>query len=248
MLTAVPGRRAAQWLAWDPVGNAYGLFGCALPRQPVYAWYAPGGGRPAPAAVLVQRAGWWLFTRAEVDLHVVGELVRRSGAPRSLTVPRWLAPVAARAWRHVPAVDSLLLVCTADAFRPFDGRPTLPVTPEVFSRLGLGRQAFAGLLSPDAAAECRSPLYVALADGAAAAIAQGADATRQVQAVEQVSTLPDLRGRGYGRAVVSRLTAHILAEGRLPIYRVEESNTPSRRLAEALGYWHHTPFTTFHFD
>jgi|GEM_PF-7063582 len=247
MLAAVPQRRAAKWLAWDPVGHAFGLFGCAVPRQRAYAWYSTVGGRPSPAAVLIERTGWWLFTRAEVDLHVVGDLVRQGGAPHSLTVPRWLAPMAARAWAHVPAVNSVLLVCTPDAFTPREDHPTLPVTPDVFRRLGLGRLAFPGVLSPDAESECRVPLYVAVADGAAA-VAQGSVATRQVRAVEQVTTRADLRGRGYGRSVVSRLTAHILAEGKLPIYQVEEGNAPSRRLAESLGFWHHTTFTTFHFD
>ncbi len=248
MLAAVPQRRAAEWLAWDPVGHAFGLFACAVPRQPVYAWYNRADRRPWPSAVLIRRAGWWLFPREDVDLHVVGELVRAGGAPHSLTVPRWLAPVAARVWAHVPASDSSLLVCTADTFMPSEDHLTLPVTPELFLRLGMGRTAFPGVLGPDAAAECRVPFYAALADGAAAAVAQGSVATRQVRAIEQVITRPDLRGRGYGRSVVSRLTAHILAEGKLPIYQVEDGNAPSRRLAEALGFWHHTRFTTFYFD
>ena len=248
MLAAVPQRRAAEWLAWDPVGHAFGLFGCATPRQKAYACYNRSGGRPAPSALLVQRAGWWLFPREDVDLHLVGDLVRRARAPHSLTVPRWLAPVAARVWPHVPSADSSLLVCTPDGFTPREDHPTVAVTPDLYRRLGLGTRVFAGVVGPSAAAECAVPLYVSLAGDSAAAMAQGAAATRHVRAIEQVTTRPDLRGRGFGRAVVSRLTAHILGEGKLPIYQVEDGNSPSLRLAESLGFWRHTLFTTFYFE
>jgi len=248
MLATVPQRRAAEWLAWDPIGHAFGLFGSALPRQKAYAWYNRAHGHPTPSALLVQRAGWWLFPREDVDLHVVGDLVRQARAPHSLTVPRWLAPMAGRVWPHVPSVDSALLICTPDGFTPHEEHPTAPVSPDLFHRWGLGRAVFAGIVGPNAAAECAVPLYVALAGGTAAAIAQGSAATRHVRAIEQVTTRPELRGRGYGRAVVSRLTTHILREGKLPIYQVEDDNTPSLRLAESLGYWRHSLFTTFHFE
>ncbi len=51
-----------------------------------------------------------------------------------------------------------------------------------------------------------------------------------------VRTDPPLRGRGLGTSVVSGVTQAVLAGGRTPLYLVEESNEPSRRIAEALGY------------
>jgi RimJ/RimL family protein N-acetyltransferase len=47
---------------------------------------------------------------------------------------------------------------------------------------------------------------------------------------------PHLRGRGLGRAVVSRATRLILASERLPLYRYRADNLPSARLSGALGY------------
>jgi len=51
-----------------------------------------------------------------------------------------------------------------------------------------------------------------------------------------VHTDPPLRGRGLGTSVVAGVTQAVLASGRTPLYLVEESNEPSRRIAEALGY------------
>lgn len=51
-----------------------------------------------------------------------------------------------------------------------------------------------------------------------------------------VHTDPPLRGRGLGTSVVAGVTQTVLASGRTPLYLVEESNEPSRRIAEALGY------------
>jgi GNAT superfamily N-acetyltransferase len=56
-----------------------------------------------------------------------------------------------------------------------------------------------------------------------------------------VVTHPAHRGRGYARAVVGRLAAHILERGLIPQYRTLESNTPSVRVGAGLGF---IPFAT----
>lgn len=47
---------------------------------------------------------------------------------------------------------------------------------------------------------------------------------------------PEGRRRGLGRSVVAHAAAHALDAGLIPQYRTLESNTPSRRLADALGF------------
>jgi predicted GNAT family acetyltransferase len=51
-----------------------------------------------------------------------------------------------------------------------------------------------------------------------------------------VVTHPSHRGRGYGKAAVAHLAARAIAEGLLPQYRTLDSNQPSLRIAEALGF------------
>lgn len=51
-----------------------------------------------------------------------------------------------------------------------------------------------------------------------------------------VYTEPAVRGRGWGKAVVSSLISLILKSGRTPLYVVSESNDYSIRLAEAVGF------------
>ncbi len=51
-----------------------------------------------------------------------------------------------------------------------------------------------------------------------------------------VVTHPGYRGRGYGRQAVAHLAARALAAGLVPQYRTLEANTPSMRIAEALGF------------
>lgn len=45
------------------------------------------------------------------------------------------------------------------------------------------------------------------------------------------------RGRGIGRALVSRLTEGIFDYGRIPYYSTTVANVQSRALASSLGYW-----------
>lgn len=51
-----------------------------------------------------------------------------------------------------------------------------------------------------------------------------------------VYTDPAVRGRGWGKAVVSTLAGRLLEAGRSPLYVVAESNDYSIRLAEAVGF------------
>lgn len=51
-----------------------------------------------------------------------------------------------------------------------------------------------------------------------------------------VYTNPAVRGRGWGRSVVSAVAHQIVKAGRLPLYVVAESNDASIRVAEAVGF------------
>ncbi len=51
-----------------------------------------------------------------------------------------------------------------------------------------------------------------------------------------VYTDPAVRGRGWGRSVVSAVARQIFKTGRLPLYVVAESNDASIRVAEAVGF------------
>jgi GNAT superfamily N-acetyltransferase len=51
-----------------------------------------------------------------------------------------------------------------------------------------------------------------------------------------IVTHPDYRGRGYGKAVVSAMTAHGLTTGGVVQYRTLQANLPSVGIAQALGF------------
>jgi GNAT superfamily N-acetyltransferase len=51
-----------------------------------------------------------------------------------------------------------------------------------------------------------------------------------------IVTHPAFRGRGIGRNAVAHLARRALADGLLPQYRTLDSNAPSIRIAEALGF------------
>lgn len=51
-----------------------------------------------------------------------------------------------------------------------------------------------------------------------------------------IVTRPGFRGRGFGKSAVSHLARRALADGLLAQYRTLDSNTPSVRIAEQLGF------------
>ena len=52
---------------------------------------------------------------------------------------------------------------------------------------------------------------------------------------EHLATLPALRGQGLGRRVLCALLQKIQRAGCIPLYRAEEGNAPSVRLARRVG-------------
>ena len=51
-----------------------------------------------------------------------------------------------------------------------------------------------------------------------------------------VRTRSEFRRRGFGKSVVSTLARHLIETGRRPIYAVNETNFPSIRLAQQIGF------------
>jgi hypothetical protein len=80
------------------------------------------------------------------------------------------------------------------------------------------------------------PIHCILRDGRWAATASLGHITPLTEEVRAVCTDESYRRQGLARAVVASATRSILAAGRLPVYVTEESNLPSRGLAEAVGY------------
>lgn len=56
--------------------------------------------------------------------------------------------------------------------------------------------------------------------------------------VAAVSTAPAFRRRGYGKAVVSFVTAHILEQGRTATISTDESNVAMLKTALSVGFYH----------
>ncbi len=65
--------------------------------------------------------------------------------------------------------------------------------------------------------------------GAAGAVYDG------VLADVSVSVLPEYRGQGIAKRLVAALCKKVQEKGIVPVYRVEESNAPSVRVAQSLG-------------
>jgi GNAT superfamily N-acetyltransferase len=81
----------------------------------------------------------------------------------------------------------------------------------------------------------RSPVWTTSADGRALAFAFAAYQTESWFDIS-VETLPDARGRGLSRAAAIALILDRHAHGLRPVWGALESNAPSHRMAERLGF------------
>lgn len=132
-----------------------------------------------------------------------------------------------------------LLYCTADTFEPNDKTPCQPLKDEDQNT----RERFAsqaewqdgiqnGMLSWAYA-------FGIYQDGKLVSAATTVVWDDTIAALK-VATLPDYRGRGFGRAVTSAVTHTILSETHLiPQYDTAVNNHPSQQIASGLGFQHY---------
>ncbi|HEU0115584.1 MAG TPA: GNAT family N-acetyltransferase [Thermomicrobiales bacterium] len=144
-----------------------------------------------------------------------------------------LANAVARDGQTLRGPD-LKLVCASPMFRPAAEPAGVaislvekPAVADLYDEDGF-ENALSRRLDVAAAVAQRGTEIVGIA---------GASADCDVMWQIGVDVVPVARGIGVGKALVSRLTAHIFAAGRVPYYSAAVANIRSLALATGLGYW-----------
>ncbi|MBP7693810.1 MAG: GNAT family N-acetyltransferase [Anaerolineales bacterium] len=194
-----------------------------------YALHAPAaraevftqtGGEGAPEGFIVRaRTGMDLFrplvtyrARTEAAARALFAAGLPPGRPVYLTVPLELAPWANKYLTVSGAEPHRLYQFRADRYQPLINVLTVTTrdpggAPRCEIRTGEQLGAVAGV-------NWQSPRFAEV----------------------YVYTEPAVRGRGWGKSVVSTLVGLLLQTGRTPLYVVSENNDYSIRLAEAVGF------------
>jgi GNAT superfamily N-acetyltransferase len=178
-----------------------------------------------PACVLAVPADWYdpvaskIGQRPPAEVFDVVLLRQVFGAAVDQVIgPAWLGYADTSDFRPAPTLGTRLLtdqdlaalerLATACGPTAWKHSGINPARPPVFGCFAGDRLAAAGMLE------------------------QWGDRLLQVGIV----THPGYRGRGYGKAVVSAMTAHGLAAGGVVQYRTLQANFPSVGIARALGF------------
>lgn len=157
-------------------------------------------------------------------------------------VPEAVFDLAFLAGLFGPAVDRIIGPAfqgfvDAGTFKPVEGRRTRPLSAEDIPALGRLRAACDVIEWAHSAIEPERPdsMFACFVGGdiaAAGTLLRGRDPVASLGII----THPAYRGRGYGRAVVSAMTAHALDNGLIPRYQTLLANAPSVTIARSLGY------------
>lgn len=140
-----------------------------------------------------------------------------------------------------PAVERIIGLtfrgcCDASDFRPAGPRDTRLLTrADDAALLGLREAVGEEAWAHSSIVLDRPPNFGCFAGGELAAAGTLIAAGPRLRNVG-ILTHPAYRRQGYGRAVVSFMTAHALAEGGIGHYQTLMANTGSRAIALALGY------------
>jgi GNAT superfamily N-acetyltransferase len=178
-----------------------------------------------PACVLAVPADWYDPVASKIGQRPPAEvfdviLLRQvfGAAVDQVIGPAWLGYADTSDLRPAPTLGTRLLtdqdlaalerLATACGPTAWEHSGINPARPPVFGCFAGDRLAAAGMLE------------------------RWGDRLLQVGIV----THPGYRGRGYGKAVVSAMTAHGLAAGGVMQYRTLQANLPSVGIAQALGF------------
>ena len=178
-----------------------------------------------PACVLAVPADWYvpvasrIGRRPPVEVFDATLLCQVFGAAVDQVIgPAWLGYADASDLRPGPTLGTRLLT---DQDLPELQRLAAACGPTAWEHSGID--------------PARPPVFGCFADevlAAAGMLERWGDRLLQVGIV----THPDYRGRGYGKAVVSAMSAYGLATSGVMQYRTLQANLPSVGIAQALGF------------
>ena len=239
MLDQIPKSKLHESLPLDPVVHAYACVGLAEhPESPATVWRAESG-QIEGALIDCEWSSYQLIATSRAALHELLNCLPDDSCPGwRLSFPEWaMRDVAARYPRSEHSYEVLHL-CAPDHYRSprrTAGADIVRLTPLLVEQYAFDLEVVKAL-SGISAQQCRRPLYGAVCEGQLVCIADGSAMTSQVAIVQQVYTVPHYRRRGFGRAVVARLTEEVLALGRVTVYCADYFNHASLALCRSLGY------------
>jgi GNAT superfamily N-acetyltransferase len=122
------------------------------------------------------------------------------------------------------------------AFRPATDEDSRFLAPQDITALADLKEACGALEWEHGGSQLGEQPVVGAFDRQCLVAAAGYKVWGSVIAHISVITHPQYRGQGYGKAVVSRLTAEALNRGLAPQYQTLEANIPSMAIGQALGF------------
>ncbi len=128
--------------------------------------------------------------------------------------------------------------CTAETFRPSMPHPARWL--DVEQDFELVRDYWNGPLTNEEWVQFRSDGYfycAAIFEGQVISLAAEWRYSQTAWEVAGVRTIPEARRNGYGKSVVSFVTAHILASGRKATCLTMADNLAMQRTAESVGFY-----------
>lgn len=242
------GTAAVTYLRRDPIGNVFPIY-AALRSHACPVGLLAVGPNGETCGVLVDASRCSTETVRDIyidstDENVVVQLFN-AAQPRIVKKVKQGIYIPSQL---LTAEESCFVRCQLSRERIYRLERTIPVsdhassirevTAEYLATLVIS-SAFDPYLGKPVNLPSEGRFYGLVQNGVLLAIAECIVDTGDVAAVEQVFVSPLRRREQLGTSIVKQICNLLLNEGKTVVYRVEENNLPSLRLAESLGFTLH---------
>ncbi len=238
MLDQMPQSQLQTCLPLDPIAHAYACVGLSARPATLATVWCNDEKQVEGALIDCEWSSYQLIASSREAVRALLEcLPNHADAGWRLSFPEWaMREVRARYPRAEHSYEVLHL-CTLENYRAprRTQADVIRLTPHLIEQYAHDLD-IVKTLSGTSTQQCRRPLYGAICDNQLVCIADGTAMTAQVAIVQQLFTVPCYRRRGFGRAVVARLSEELIALGRAAVYCADYFNHASLALCRSLGY------------
>ena len=180
---------------------------------------------------------WLVANNRDVALLLLSHIKNRYGTEISVNFPLQYYDLAHQTFpTRTITIDHLYVLIPSKFQKHPSHNPITILTQSLFERRMIPEELNPLIGNPNDLEEVVMPFYGMIQENQIVAIAETSVDIGTCAAIQQVYTLKQYRGHGFGKSMVSTVSEILIRQNKIPVYWVSEQNISSIQMAQKLGF------------